>query len=583
MLSSASPKESLRNAAGLLVIMVIVVFCTWPGMTAPLFTDDIHQLERSRHFVSWTDIFQTDVFGFYRPVKNAIFMAAVPLEKNLVAWHWIGLAAYLAATAGIYRIVRICLDSPRAAWLAALFWALSPACVSTVVWLSCANISIGLAFAACVFHFHERRALQPSLVSAAACTLFFALSLVCYESMIAIPALLFIRDFQQRRLGIDRRTVLRYGLYAFVAAAFLFVRHLYSAKGIGYHAFHAGFAPDTKPIHLTLSAPWFLWRHFLMWVFPFGKIELLGSYAWLRSASVVSLVFGWIFLFTLLGAAAACWKRLPAVAYGLLFFVVASIPAGNFVPNFNGPINDAYVTIPSIGLAIACAALCEAGIREFIKRRDQAGLSPLILVSLLAIFLIYRMPLCGAYFRYWAGVWRNPVELMLLSTETRPLQFQSKAFVSILLLGDGYVDQAETIAREVLEEAPWNASARLTLARIAEERKDHKAAEEYYRFILNSPRISPFLREKSLFELAQITDRDPAKREETANLLRENLKITGDAPNPEAVAMLAKIYIAQGNTPKARATLERGLKMQPGDPTLGPMLDSLNKTTSSAN
>lgn len=576
MLSSTAPQQTLRNAAGLLIIMALVVFCTWPGMTAPLFTDDIHQLAKSKLSSSWTEIFQTDVFGFYRPVKNAIFMVAVPLEKNMMAWHWIGLIAYLAATAGIYRIVRICLDSPRAAWLAAFFWALSPTCVSTAVWLSCANISIGLVFAACMFHFHERRAQQPSFSSAAACLLFFALALVCYESMIALPALLFIRDFQQGRLGIDRRTVVRYALYSLVAVAFLIVRSLFSAKAIGAQMFHAGFAPDTQPFQLTLSAPWFLWRHFLMWVFPFDKIELLGSYVWLRSASVVSLVFGWVFLFTLLGTAAACWKRLPAVAYGLLFFVVASIPAGNFIPNFNGPINDAYLTIPSIGLAIACAALCEAGIAGYRKLRGQPG--AVALAAVLAVFLIYRMPVCGAYFRYWAGVWCSPIKLMLYSAETRPLQFQAKAFASIMLLTDGYVEQAETIAREVLLEAPWNGTARLTLARIAVERGEHGAAEDLYRIILKTPHIMPYLREKSLIELAQLTDRDPAKQEETANLLREHLKLTGMAPHPDAVAMLAKIYIAQGNTTKARTALERGLKTKANDPTLKEMLESLNRT-----
>jgi hypothetical protein len=576
MLSSTAPQHTLRNAVGLLIIMALVVFCTWPGMTSPLFTDDIHQLGKSKLTTSWTEIFGTDVFGFYRPVKNAIFMLALPLEKNLMAWHWIGLIAYLAATAGIYRIVRICLDSQRAAWLAAFFWALSPTCVSTAVWLSCANISIGLVFAACMFHFHERRALQPSFSSSAACLISFALALVCYESMIAIPGLLFIRDFQQRRLGIDRRTVLRYALYALVALVFLIVRHQFSAKSIGAHMFHAGFAPDTQPYQLTLSAPWFLWRHFLMWVFPFGTIELLGSYVWLRSASVVSLVFGWVFLFTLLGLAAVCWKRLPAFAYGLLFFVVASIPAGNFIPNFNGPINDAYLTIPSIGLAIACAALCEAGIAALSKRRGQP--EAVALAAALGVFLIYRMPVCSAYYRYWAGVWRSPIELMLHSAETRPLQFQAKAFASVMLLAEGYVAAAENKAREVLVEAPWNATARLTLARIAVERKQLGEAEELYRIIMKTPHIMPYLREKSSIELARLTNLDPAKQEETANLLRENLKLTGMAPYPDAVAMLARIYIAQRNTTKARIALERGLKAHPDDVTLKQMMESLNRT-----
>ena len=72
----------------------------------------------------------------------------------------------------------------------------------------------------------------------------------------------------------------------------------------------------------------------------------------MRSASPASHALGWIYLTALLSSAFLTWKRFPTIAYGLLYFVVASIPAGNFIPNFNGPIYDAYVTIPSIGLVI---------------------------------------------------------------------------------------------------------------------------------------------------------------------------------------------------------------------------------------
>lgn len=394
--------------------------------------------------------------------------------------------------------------------------------------------------------------------------------------MIAVPALLFIRDLQQRRAGFDRQTVIRYGTYTAVAIAYLIVRHHYSATGIGARNFHPGFAPDTRPLHLTLSAPWFLWRHFLMWMFPFGKLELLGSYAWLRSASPATLVFSGMFLLFLLGFAAYTRKRFPAICYGLLFFVVASLPAGNFIPNFNGPINDAYVTFPSIGLAIACAAGCEILITRFLKRRREAVSGGYVLMAALCIFLVYRLPLGGAYFRYWAGVWANPVEMMLLSAETRPFQFQPKAYASILLLNQGYADQAEVLAKEVILEAPWNDSARLTLAKISEYRQDDATAEEYYRAIVDSNDSTVFVREPALLDLARLLARNPAKREDAAKYCREYLKSPRSGKQTDAIAMLSGIYKDEGNIPKARATLERGLSLHPRDTALAKLLNAID-------
>ncbi len=568
VIPTAPGKFQPSSLAGLFVILLLVIVGAWPGMQSALFADDVHQLDKSSHFVRWTEVFQPDVFGFYRPVKNAIFMVCAPLAKNHIAWHWVGLAAYLAATLGIFRIVRICLGSARPALLAAAVWALSPTGVSTVLWMSCANISLGLVFAACVFHFHERGVLRPSLVSLAACGIFFGLSLLCYEAMIAIPALLFLRDLQQKRLAFDRGTIMRYALYTAVALAFFIVRHQCSARSIGDNEFHPGFAPDIQGWQLSLSAPWFLWRHFLMWIFPFGNLELLGSYGWLRSASVASLVFGWVFLAGMLVAAAMTWKRLPAVSYGLLFFVLASMPAGNFLPGFNGPINDAYVTIPSIGLAIAFAALCELLIRQFLKCRRESDPGMILALLMLGFLLVYRIPVCGAYFRYWAQVWQDPVKLVLLSSETRPFQFQAKAYASVLLFNEGYLDQSETLAHEAITDAPWNPLAKLTLAKSADFRKDYAAAETYYRSILSTPDLEPVLKDPTLLDLAEMLSHLPARREEAAQICREMLKNTQSPRHSGAVILLAIIYREQGNPAKARATLERGLSMHPRDEKL---------------
>ena len=179
MILSDNNKRIANTLVGLFLILLAVIFCIWPGMHSPLFTDDIHQLAKSKNINNWSQAFTSDVFGYYRPVKNILFKLAAPLESNLVAWHWVGLAAYLGAIIGVFRIASICLGATFAAWLATCFWALSPSCVSTAVWLTCANISIGIIFAAFVFHFHERWADCSSTGLLVACGIFFALALIC--------------------------------------------------------------------------------------------------------------------------------------------------------------------------------------------------------------------------------------------------------------------------------------------------------------------------------------------------------------------------------------------------------------------
>lgn len=576
-MTPAARKNSLLEFSALFVILAAVVLCAWPGMRAPLFSDDIYQLELVKGYRHWTEIFNPDVFQLYRPVKNLVFLSAAPFSENLAAWHCFGLAAYLAAAIGVFRIAEICLGSRRPALLAAAVWALSPTCVSTVLWLSCANISLGLAFAAGAFHFHELAATRRKPGWLAGAFVCYALALLCYESLIVIPALLFLRDVQQKRLVPAKTAVIRFGFYLLVAVAFLIMRHEFSAKEVGGTKFHAGFAPDTTQLRLMLSAPWFFWRHFLMWVMPAGTIEILGSYGWMRSVSLAGLVLSWCFLAGWLAAAALLWKRLPVVSYGLLFFFVASMPSGNFLPCFNGPINDAYVTIPSVGLALVFTHACGLLLAMWRKRRGEAGSGAFALAALLGILLFYRLPACSAYFAYWAGVWQNPTKLVLLMTESRPFQFQLKGFASRMLLSDGYLEPAEDIANEALRDAPWSQLSKVTLARIAIFRKDPATAEQFFRSILESPKLDVPLLNNTRFELASILAADSRRLEEAAMLCRLILKSSPGGQRIPAALLLARIYVNQGHPDRARATLTRGLELYPGHEEMAKLLAAVEK------
>jgi hypothetical protein len=575
--SKFSPGSKVWGIPGLVALLMVVVILSWPGMQAPLFSDDFWQVDQSSRFVSWKQIFQYDAFGYYRPVKNALFMVAEPLRERPIAWHLLGLVAYLAATVGVFRITWICLGNLRAAWIATAIWALSPSCVSTVLWLSCANISIGLVMSSIVFECHERAALKGSSVWLLGAWIAFGSTLLCYEAFIALPGLLFLRDLQQRRIGFDRRTVIRYGLYTLVAMLFLLTRAYYSANLIGGEILHAGFSPNTKAMDLTLSAPWFLWRHFLMWVCPFGNLEVLGSYEWLKSASIVSIVLGWVFLIALLSVARLSWHRYPAVSYGLLFFVLASIPAGNFLPTFNGPIYDVYLTIPSIGLALVVTSISEKLLFEASKRRREIDLGASALLALFILVLVWRLPICGAYFRYWAQVWSQPIQLLLHVSDTRPHQFLSKGYASNLLFRQGYYDQAEEVANEALKGAPWNSQAKLTLARIHGHRGHQASEEAQYKEILLADNLSPELHSEVNLELAESLAQIPSRRKDAVIFCRATLQseLIVSPVHLRAVICLSGIYEAQGLRDKSIATLQKGLLYHRENPKIQKLLDGL--------
>ena len=392
--------------------------------------------------------------------------------------------------------------------------------------------------------------------------------MLCYETMVVLPVLLLARDFQQGRLADRRRARRIHGGHMLLCIVYLVARHWLSSRVLMGQTFHDGFAPDTKAIHLSLSAPWFLWRHFLMWIFPFGTLELLGSYGWMRSASPLSLAGGWLFLAGLVAVVAWTWRWAPEIAMGLFVYLVLNLPAGNFVPGFNGPIEDYYVTIPSIGLVIAFAGICRRLWQVARARRRDVPMVASVAWLALGFLLVFRGPVCGAYFHHLAGVWAKPVELMLRVAETRPFQYKPQAQAAMLLVDNGYPVEAEKLALAVLDEAPWcvlraGASRR---RRFSRTRPRWAKCTTGWLWLIRPPRRSRV--NWQCWSWLRCWPCKPAKRDEAAALCRAILAMPEGTRQPAAIGQFAQIYLAQGDREKARATLRRGLTLYPADARL---------------
>ncbi len=574
--SSTHPKPKApvwSETLAVSLLLALVCLLAWPGMTAPLLLDDLDQMNHVSAFNSWRDCFGRDVYGLFRPIKNIIFHAFGNL--SIFNWHALGLSLYLATIPAIYLFLRRFLESPLWAFIVVTLWATSPTQVSTAVWMSCANISLAIMFTgACLFFYDlsqagTNRYFRFTLLT---CLCLF-LAQTSYETAVAVPALCVLVDAIRRRPLFTRQAMSRYALLAVVTVIYLVVRTQFGAK---YSvAANSGFIPGSPGWQLSLSAPWFLWRHFSMWLMPAGRIEIFGTYLWGISASPWELAAAWAWLISIVGLIVCTWRCQPWIACGLLWFLATSFPASNFIPLWVGPIADYYLVFPGIGLAIALAG-CAKSLAAWCKRESANPESRKILIggSLLCVGVMWRI-LCIPLFWLQADLWSRPLELFVRCDLTRTAQFHAQMIIARELMLSGHLQEAKELALKSHEMAPWFGNTSMILGRVAFDNKDYPEAEKrLLEAIRNSPEKSS-VGEYSRYYLANTYFSQENKR----HLVRETLMDLLNNPRSTcylpAIHLHIQCYIAQNKLDDALRAATKAVKLNPENAELAELLKTV--------
>lgn len=574
--SSKLPESRAKEFLWLAGLMLLVAVLAWPGFRSPRILDDLIQLDHVARFEGVSQCFtQPDGFGLFRPLKNLLFYAIHHSgSESLLLWHSINLATHFAAMLAAYFLLRRLMGSWRWALGTVALWALTPTLTVSAIWMSCANINLGLAFLA-IFLLVHLRAQSPEssrgMSLFAAGLLFF--SLFFYESLVVAVALAFLCDRLILKQRITRPHLLTYAVYGGLTLAYLVLRHL-SSPANSFAGSNPGFSPDMPAWQVFLSAPWFLMKHFLMWLFPIGRIEFVSSYIWGESAGTKELAVSWLLVLGAAAGAVALWKRHPLLAFGILWFGVTSFPSSNFVPVFAGPIADYYLIIPSIGLAIALGAFAK-GIYSL--RHHPALNRPELVAGVMLVALFgWRATYVPLAFQR-SDLWNDPAALYLTVAETRPHQYLAKSFAATELYNRGMVEEAITLSEQAISKAPWNSNAYLVAGLAHSRQGDLKLAVANLNQARRTPGLTAPQDRAALRELARIHISEK-KFEEARNALLPLLETGYDHEQRiPAILLMSQIYRDQANHEKAVATLEKGLGLYPGEPNLVAQLGALQK------
>jgi Flp pilus assembly protein TadD len=415
---------------------------------------------------------------YYRPVFRTMQrIDATFFGYNAMGWHLTTLGAHLAATVLIFFLLRRHFPDPWTAFAGAAVFGVHPVHLESVAWITGIPDPLATLFLLGSFLLWLKK-LETRRVDLQFYTLVcFAAALLTKEISIVLPAIIFLYVLMGQCGNIHvleneknrfRAAVVEALPFGGVAAAFLGVRAVALPP---LNNASLPWVPHREAVLTIPSALVFYLRH-LIW--PAG----LTVFPDVRLVSSVKAPGFWVPVIILTSAAACAWavwrgKRKDGIALAALaWFALPILPVLDLALFFKDDfVHDRYLYLPSVGLAICCAAAARRLFGENpAAARRWIGLAAItVIVSALAVSTAAQ-----------SFAWQNNVTLY-----SRAAQLSSNPVPRIYLaaeyMNSGHLPEAREILERVVREVPesWTANYNLGLADY--QLKDMPSAEIYLR------------------------------------------------------------------------------------------------------
>ena len=427
---SARTSFKTGHLTAALVVALYVAIQSF-AILGPFFPlDDLQELAVVNGMEHWWQIFGSDAFQLFRPVKNLIFafFALVPRSMTLicrVAAMTIGCASFFPMLALSRRVF----GSEWRALVTASVWLLAPTLVSSVAWLSCVNIQVMCAFVALTIALHDKAfddgVFRPFYVVVAAVCLFLACA--SYEQAVVTIVLVVLFDFYLRPERVrSKKAIQTYAVYVLVTLVYLLFRGM-----VGSTTSLNGSFDSVNRIDIALASAYFTCQHFFVWLWPFGNMSPTGSYAQGDVSSIV-LVACWLVVVAL-GVMAAVFRRSnPLFAFGIAFALVGFLPVSNILGFGNGPYGDYYMGIPSMGLSVWLVVVCD----WFFAKNGRFRMIGFALGVFLIASRVFAVPEAAR----WAWLWSDGARAFESGIEAFPSMFANRQFYARICYENGQLD-----------------------------------------------------------------------------------------------------------------------------------------------
>jgi len=293
--------------------------------------------------------------NYYRPIAELWLVFNYSLfGLHPLGWHLTTLLVHLAVTMMLYVLARRVTGDRLTAAIATVIFGVHPAHIEAVAWISAVTDPLlSIFIIGSILSYARSREAQGRIGMGwrAISLITYALAMLCKETGIVVPGLLFLYDF-----FIDRRHVRdtllslgrRYAPYAVEGGLYLALRH-FVLRGIAY--------AEPKPwLDVFLTLPSFLWFYVHELIWPFG-LSLFHETPLVHSPGLKNFVLPLAGVTAFTGILFWVAKRSKSAAFGSWWLLILMLPplAGiyTFIPA--DLVHDRYLYLPIAGFAMVLA------------------------------------------------------------------------------------------------------------------------------------------------------------------------------------------------------------------------------------
>jgi hypothetical protein len=401
----------------LLTIVAFIIICIILYNCPLSMVDDQGQITYIKN-LSLSQIFLNDFFGFFRPVKNILFLIFM-LDKPW-GMHFARILTFLIAFATYFSVSKLLsriLKSDLWGSIGGGIWIIAPTLLSTLAWFSCTNIMVMVLFGTLCLNLYIKQKNvdnhKQKYLLLLMCLLIF-LNLVSYEGGISILAMLFAIDFFLYPESFKlKRTWINY-LYLLIPLICYFLLRVSVSKGAGDSAVklvvpNTCFESSITDTQVVFSSAWFTMHHILLWFLPYGKQYIIGYYSW-GEVSVYSIMICWLVIVGSTLFALFKKNEFPKIGLAISWIILGFLPVSNVFAFRNGPYGDYYLAYASIGIVLLLCSICQSIATSKTKNY--------IVAFALGIYIIYL------YITnlIWLVAWQKPIIMMERTRAVFPKQ-----------------------------------------------------------------------------------------------------------------------------------------------------------------
>jgi tetratricopeptide (TPR) repeat protein len=528
----------------LLVSGLWVFALYWRALSAPFVYDDIDQIVRNPALASlrltfhrfWLSpvSFNSQIRGAGGSTYRPLYWMSFALDRRIwgvaAGFHLTNLILHWLNGTLVFLLLRRLRVAPLTAAVAALLWLGLPINTEAVAWVSGRGYLLCTFFVLLALVFADGYLRKPR--SWALLAAYFAAALAALlsheEGVLILPLTLLVAYATDR---LSRR------LAGWLAATSILA-------GLIYLALRE--AVRTSPGQ-TRAALWAVglafWRYVQWMVLPVHMSVERSTSTPINAASLGTIA-GWVALIALVVAIVLLRKRMPKVAVGLVWVVVALLPFCGFIFIYQG-MAERFEYLAAAGLALAAASLA----------LEYAGAWRRVAIGCLALWMMW-----GAW-RLRARVldWNDPVTLYESSLIATP-----KSGLLLYNLGDQYRERGDlpkAVKRfeQALALNPKNRATAVNLAVALQQLGDKQGAEAGFRRAIA---LDPG--QSDAFNDLGVLFTQEGRVDEAIQSFQK--AIEDDPSDATPYFDLAVLFQQRGQDEVALAFYRKVLELKPGDP-----------------